>query len=49
LFVINIINILILEVSNEMAETIKTIGLALIGAVVTLGLAYIAARWHKTP
>ena len=32
-----------------MGETIKTIGLAVIAAIVTIALAYIAARWHKTP
>jgi hypothetical protein len=30
-------------------DLIKTIALSIIGAITTLGLAYIAARWHKTP
>jgi uncharacterized membrane protein len=29
--------------------TIITLGSTLIGAFVTIALAYIAARWHKTP
>lgn len=29
-------------------ETIKTIVISAAGVLTTLGLAYIAARWHKT-
>ena len=29
-------------------ETIKTIVISVAGVITTLGLAYIAARWHKT-
>ena len=31
------------------ADVIKTLGLAIIGAALSAVLAYIAARWHKTP
>jgi hypothetical protein len=31
-----------------MLDFIETLALAIIGSVTTLGLAYIAARWHAT-
>lgn len=34
---------------NDTLELIKVLGIALISAITTIALAYIAARWHKTP
>lgn len=33
----------------QVLDTVKTVALTIVGGAVTLGLAYIAARWHKTP